>query len=282
MKKNWLRASAAVIFCAFLDMILHALMSPLPSDGVTMKPSVFVRHGLTVPAILVWELLAFGVLAWVFLLIQARLPGTGRRKGVWYGLCFGGLYQIGMLESVLLLKSSIPGELLMGLADSIPIFLLGLFMGSLFGTETPENGEKRRVLPVCVITAFYLAGRYLAYSVFHIQSAYAEEPAGTLLWTLCMGLWIGLIYVVLQPGARGKNSLAQGAFFGAVIFGANWLTNHLFIAAVSEWSSDLLIRAGTDIVFVSAGAFVCRKLFGANLPAFRSAGGRRQNRRGGI
>lgn len=269
MKKNHLKILAIVIFCGFFDMLFHALISPLPSDGLTLKPSVFVTHGLMVHFVIIWELLAFGVLAAVFLLIEPRLPGSGKRKGLLFGLSFGGLYQVGMLESTLLLKSSIKSELLMGLADSIPIFLLGLFMGISFGTAVPRSEQKHRVLPIFVIAAFYLTGRYLAYSVLHIQSAYIEEPMATFLWTLCMGLWIGLIYVFLQAGIMGKNVFTQSLFFGAVIFGANWLTNHLFIAVVSEWSPDLLIRAGTDIVFISIGSFVCRILFKGNLSAHK-------------
>lgn len=269
VKKDWLIGLAVVIFCGFLDMLLHAFLSPLSSESLTVKPSVFVEHGMTIPAIITWELLAFGVLAAVFLLIQSRLPGTGIKRGLLYGLCFGGLYQIGMFESVLLLKSSVQSELLMGLGDSIPILLAGFLLGAFSGPATPNSERKHRVFPVCVIAVFYLMGRYLAYSVFHIQSAYLEEPAGTFLWTLGMGLWIGVIYTILRPGVRGKTAFTQGLFFGAVIFGSNWLVNHLFIAAVSAWSPDLLIRAGTDIVFVSMGAFVCRKLKG-NLPSLKT------------
>lgn len=261
MKKDWLKVLAIVIFCGFLDMLLHALFSPLSSDGLTQKPSVFVKLGLTVPAILVWELLAFGVLAMVFLLIQSRLPGTGRRKGILYGLSFGGLYQIGMLESVLLLKSSVWNELFMGLADFIPILLLGLLIGIFAGTTTPQNKRTHLISSVCIISIFYLAGRYLAYSVFHIQSVYAEKPLETFLWTLSMGFWIGVIYYILESGSMGKSVFTKGMFFGVVIFGSNWLMNHLFIAVVSKWSPDILLRAGTDIVFTSVGAFVCRKMF---------------------
>lgn len=260
MKKNWLKVLAIVIFCGFLDMLLHAFMSPLSSDGLTQKPSIFVKHGLTMPAIIIWELLAFGVLAMVFMLIQHRLPGTGRKKGLLYGLSFGGLYQIGMLESVLLLKSSVWNELLMGLADFIPILLMGLLIGVFAGVAKQKNGRRHHSSSICVIAIFYLAGRYLAYAVFHIQSAYADKPLETFLWTLGMGLWIGVIYYILQPGIMGKSSFTQGLFFGVVIFGANWLMNHLFIVAVLEFTPDTFIRAGTDIVFVAIGAFLYRKL----------------------
>lgn len=260
MKKNGLKIVGIVLFCGFLDLFLHALLSPL-STSVIQNPSIFVEHGLTIPAVIVWEILAFSVLALIFLLIQSRLPGTGRRKGFLYGLSFGGLYQIGMLESVLLLKSNVWNELLMGLADFVPILLIGILMGSLIGMTRPTEKEPHFVPSVCVIVLFYLAGRYLAYAVFHIQSAYADQPLETFLWTLCMGGWIGVIHFFLQRGAIGKTAFTQGLFFGAVIFGTNWLMNHLFIAAVAAWSPNLLIRVGTDVVFLSAGAFVCRILF---------------------
>ena len=149
----------------------------------------------------------------------------------------------------------------MGLGDFLPILTTGILLGIFKGTDETQNSKKQNVMQVIVVAIFYITGRYFAYSVFHIQSAYLINPLGTLIWTVCMGLWVGAIYFILQPGIKGKSVISQALFFGVFIFGSNWLMNHLFMAVIIELSSDLFIRAGTDVLFITVGVIVCRKLF---------------------
>lgn len=262
LKKNWWKIILLIISCGFFDMLLHALISPLNSSNVSLlKPSIFVKNNMLVPAIIGWELLAFSVLALIFILIQNNLPGKKWIKGFLYGLSFGGLYLIGMFESVLLLNSSVLNEFLMGLGDFIPILLMGILLGIFVGTDETQNKERQNVLPVFIIAISYIIGRYFAYSILHIQSAYISNPLGTFIWTLCLGLWVGIIYFILHTSIKGKSIISQGLFFGIVIFGSNWLMNHIFIAVIAELSPNLFIRAGTDILFVIIGVCAYKKLF---------------------
>ncbi|MDF2934453.1 MAG: hypothetical protein K0R36_3784 [Chryseobacterium sp.] len=261
-KKNWWKVILIIICSVFFDMILHALISPLNSSNISLlKPSIFVKNGMVVPAIIGWELLAFGVLALIFTMIQDNLPGNRRIKGFLYGLSFGGLYLIGMFESVLLFNSSLFNEFLMGLGDFVPILLMGILLGIFIGSDGTQYRKRQNVWSVLVIAILYIIGRYFAYSILQIESTYVIKPLGTFIWTLCQGLWVGIIFLILQTGIKGKSVISQGLFFGIVIFGSNWLTNHLFIAVISELSPDLFIRAGTDILFITVGAIVCNKLF---------------------
>jgi hypothetical protein len=216
---------------------------------------------MLLPAIICWELLTFGILAMVFVFIQDKLPGKRQIKGLLYGLPFAGLYLIGMFESVLLFDSSMFNEFLMGLGDFIPILLMGILLGIFAGTDNTQIKQKNDILSIFIISIFYITGRYFAYSLLHIQSAYITRPIETFIWTLFQGLCVGTIFFNLQSGIKGNSVVSQSLYFGLVIFGSNWLMNHLFIAVVAELSADLFIRAGTDILFVMTGVYTYKKLF---------------------
>lgn len=117
-KKEWWKILLLIVASGFFDMVLHALISSLNSSNISsLKPSIFVENGMLIPAVICWELLAFGILAVVFVFIQDKLPGKRQIKGLFYGLPFAGLYLIGMFESALLFGSSVFNEFLMGLGD---------------------------------------------------------------------------------------------------------------------------------------------------------------------
>lgn len=256
-KGIWWKTLLIVLFCAALDMTIHALQS---TSMVQANPSYFLSHGLIVPAILAWELLAFGVLATVFLLIEAKLPGKGWQKGIMYGLSFGIMYQIGMFEAVLTLHTKFLDELLMGLSDFLPILLLGILLGIFTAGNNTFRKNKQSCLSVFITALFYLAGRYISYAILHISSAYRSEPVGTLLWTLCMGLWVGVIYWMLQSGSSGKSIILSALYFVLIIFGPNWLINQSFMLTVIAFTPDIFLRVTYDLVYIVLGVVVSGQL----------------------
>jgi len=66
---------------------------------------------------------------------------------------------------------------------------------------------------------------------------------------------------MLQAGIKGKSIISKGLHFGVVIFGLNWLMIHIFMTLVVEFSPHIIIRAVLDILFISMGVCVCKKLF---------------------
>ena len=71
----------------------------------------------------------------VYIIIQNNLSYKKNVKGLLYGLSFGVLYLIGMFESSLLSNTSPLNEFIMGLADFIPILLLGILLGIFTRTD---------------------------------------------------------------------------------------------------------------------------------------------------
>jgi hypothetical protein len=103
LKKNWWKIMIIVFICAVIDLILHALAAPINSSNTSFfKPSIFARKGLLIPAVSVYMLIDFSILAIPFVFIQDGLSGKKWLKGLLYGFSFGGLYFVGMFEGIIL------------------------------------------------------------------------------------------------------------------------------------------------------------------------------------
>ena len=251
-----------IIFVSILSNIALHTFSPIESANISLgEPSIFVKNDMLIPALLVWEVLTFSIFALVFILIQGNIPGKKLKKGFLYGLSIGGLYLIGMFESTLLFNSPILTEFMMGFPDFVSFVLSGTLLGMVAGTNGAQKSEGQSVLVVFSIAIFYLVGRYFAYTVLHISSTYNIKPVGTFFWTLGLGLWVGIIYFLIQPENREKSIVFQGFYFGTIIFGLNWMMNHVFLFTIIEFDFDLLIRVGTDILFTIIGVCAYMKLF---------------------
>ncbi|MBW9153486.1 hypothetical protein [Clostridium estertheticum] len=260
-KKNWWKVILIVFICVILDLILHTLAALISSSNTSIfKPSIFVKHGLLKPSLFIYAMIDFGIMATVFVYIQDKLPNKKWVKGFLYGISFGGLFFVGMFEGILLWNDTLFNSFLMGLVDFIPILLMGTLLGVFTGTNVFKNKRGQNMMSVFVIALCFIIGRYFSYTILHITSAYNIKPLGTFIWTLCQGLWVGIIYFILQSGIKGKSVISQSLFFGVVILGLNWLMYHFFIAIIVEVSViSIFIRVGMDLLFIMLGVFVYKK-----------------------
>lgn len=261
LNSNWWKVLFIIITSIIANIILHTI-SPIESANLSLgEPSIFVKKDMLIPALVVWEVLTFSIFALVFLFIQNGIPGTKLKKGFLYGLSIGGLYFIGMFESALLFDTAVFSEFLMGLPDLVSFMLSGTLLGLVVGTDQPQKNNNRSVWVIFIIALFFVVGRYFAYTLLHISSAYYIKPMGTFVWTLVLGLWVGLIHYLIQAENREKSIWFHGIYFGSIIFGLNWIMNHIFLFTIIEFDFDLLIRSGTDILFTIIGICVFMKFF---------------------
>ncbi len=93
-------------------------------------------------------------------------------------------------------------ELLAGVFNALPLILLGLLLGIFTATDNARTVNKKSLISILVVVFSFTIGRYSAYTVMHIESAYSTKPLAALIWTLCMGLWIGVIYRLLEQGLK--------------------------------------------------------------------------------
>lgn len=265
IKRSWWKIIVIVLAGIVLDVVAHQLMPQLTSIAVSgasrdvvLPPSIIVQQGLFIPVFVVYAVTTFGLMAIIFVVIQERLPQEKLAKGILYGVSFGGLWFLGMLEGCLVLGSPLSEELFMGAADAIPIFLMCTLLGIFATTDTGSPAKRVSIgaMSIPVIAICYLLGRYLAYAILHIDSACPTKPFATFLWTLSMGLWVGLIYWLLERGVRGDTPLKRALWFGLLAYGTDWLLFTFFLPILFEMSLvDLFLRASVDVLFVTAGVF---------------------------
>jgi hypothetical protein len=255
LQRNRWRIVGIVLVCTVFDIVVHYFGPDALEIG--LPKSTIVKNGLLIPAVMLLFFITFGALAVVFVLIEDALPGTGLHRGLLYGLSFGGLWFIGMFEPG---TSPLWLSLFSGLADGLPILLLGVLLGVFTATDTGSSLEQRAanpMLPIVTVALLYTIGRYVAYTIIRIDSAYSTMPFATFFWTVGMGLWVGGMYQLLKQGLKGTSPLKRALMFGGAIYGTDWLLYHLFMILFFDVSvADLVLRAGTDAIFVAVGVFI--------------------------
>lgn len=276
--KQWLKTGLIVLIIT----ILRTMVQPfIPSDGPSpFPPSVFVQTGLLPVAFVIYGVVMLGLLALVFLLIQDRLPGSRLIKGLTFGVSFGLLWFIAMCEPLPHGSWQLPSVLYYPVVDGFTLGSLGLLMGLFVARDSKSRAAAPRVADLAypaAITVIFLAGRLTSYYLLHIYSSVTTRLFDTLLWAVVFGLWIGIMYLLLRPGLPARSPLVRAAFFGVLVFGVNIFLNDLFMPIPFElqtWGlglfsyQDLIVRAVVDVLFVTAGAYVCERLS----PPTRSAG----------
>ncbi|MEW6182625.1 MAG: hypothetical protein AB1500_05530 [Bacillota bacterium] len=257
-----MKIAGIVLGCTAVDLIGHRLG---PAFHYNAPPSVFIEKGLFIPAVVVLFIVTYGAAAAVFAAIQKELPGARLSKGFRYGISFGVLWFIGMIEMTLIAGSSLSYELYSGSVDGISFLLLGVLLGVYSGADSIGKADGRKfaaaLVSVTVISLLFLIGRYFAYAVLHLESAYINEPLATFIWTLCLGVWVGVMYQLLRQGIGGNSAFARGLWFGVLVFGSDWLLYTLFRAVFVKIALiQIVLRVGVDVIFVSAGVAVSERL----------------------
>jgi len=250
----------SVLLAVLVDLILHVLFARRVEYN--FAPSFFVEKGLFLPAVSIGLLIWFGTLAIIFTLIQNNLPGTKVAKGWRYGIAFGGLCFLAIIEVSLVFGSPLMKELRVSATDSVSILLLGVLLGRFTAVDGlhPPRQIKGEKIAFIVIPLVFLFGRYFGYIFFHTRSAYLEKPIATFCWTLGMGGWISAMYWLLKE-FRDASTIVHAVRFGGLVFGSYWLIYNSFALLFMKLSGlEVLKRVIIDIFFVSASIGLVNRL----------------------
>jgi len=240
-----------VLFAVLVDLILHMLFARRVEYN--FSPSIFIEKGLFLPAVSIALLIWFGTLAIIFTLIQNNLPGTKVTKGWRYGIAFGGLCFLAIIEVSLVFDSPLMKELRVSATDSVSILLLGFLLGRFTATEGqhPPRQTDGGKMAFIVTPLVFLVGRYVGHIFLHTRSAYSEKPIATFLWTLGLGGWISVMYWLLKE-FRKASAIVHAVRFGGLVFGSYWLIYNSFALLFMKLSGlEVLKRVLIDVFFVS-------------------------------
>jgi len=148
------------------------------------------------------------------------MPGTGRQKGMRYGLSLGLMIFVAMFEGVGMLGTPLIGEMIMGLADAVPIALMIAILGWTLTKGSPDAPVHLPVWPVLIAFALvYGLGRTAAQMLALIGSGLTERPLSNLIWPFAMGAAIGVLFLALGDALRRLSRVAGVLAFGIGVFG---------------------------------------------------------------
>lgn len=253
---------AIVAICVLIDIVLHAATSEFSSTPEGSTYSEFAETvGIELTATL-WALLAFSGATFVFFRIKDGIPGIGLGKGIRYGSALSLLWLFAMLEGVGLFGNELVNEFVIGLSDAIPAFILGVLLG-LSEERTEEKAAVQRpalgsmMMTVLTIAVLFFIGRYAAYYAELIRSGYQTAPLFTAVWTLLMGVCIGIACLRLEDPGERSDRKRRTVRFGILTFGVNWTTFLLFMPILfSGFMTDVVTRIVLDLALVSISCYL--------------------------
>ena len=262
MKLHLQNKTLQFIFIVMISTIIAVLLHQIHNDPLmnisSKTQSIVITSGFFPPIAFAALAMTFSIIGLIFLRIQNRLLGSKIQKGMLFGIVMSGIWIIGMTEAHVLFSLSLLGEIYTGFADSCGIFILCLLLGKYFADDTPANKSKpkTRYISILIIATMYIVVRYFSYTILNIESAYITNPFGTFIWTAAMGIWIGIMYVVMDMNIYKKIPFKHALLFGGLVFGLQWILFNLFaLLFVVVPVSDLLFRSVFDTIAIILGVY---------------------------
>jgi hypothetical protein len=261
LRKNWWKILVLSLFAELIDILGHIIegtrLPQLPlsiiSKTIGMRPTVIIYF-------IIW----FSILSLICLYTEKWLSGSRLTKGVKYGISFGVMMYFAACETNIIYGTPVIDDIRIAAVDSIAFVIFGVLAGKMFGTDSSDKQQaltKMDFFPVITITLFYIIGRYFAYSILKIESGYTERPILTFIWTLSMGLSLGIMYLLMGKNIY-DNPIKKAMIFGLLIVGSISLFGNLFFPFEYQSSFAVMIpdyivgRSIVDMVFVTLGVFL--------------------------
>lgn len=246
---------------SFIAIIIRSMLQLLiPSVNQTvLQPSVFVENGTLPVAFMIYGTLAFIAITFIFILIHKGMGGGRISKGLKTGLIYSLVWTIFLVEP--LPHGSMIDLFSYPLADSIVLMFLGLMTGRFLSESSPKKKHAsgitiKSILNITILTLFFTIGRLIQYKVFDIYSMFEQAQARTLIWVICTGIIIGLMFEYLKHTIN-STAFTKSLIFGGIIFGVNLFFFNFFLPLVLKVDIlDLTIRTFVDTVSVTIGCLI--------------------------
>jgi hypothetical protein len=260
---KWIKVAGIVLATLVVDIGMHMGLAPAPK--YTSPESAFVANGSFLPVAAGLLVVTYVLLAAVFTAIQSRLGGSRVRKGLVFGLAFGGLMLVGAPAMSLMFGSPLTAELKVGAVDSLAITLLGVLLGRFTATDGTAGESSpawlvRLAASGFVVGAIYAAIHLAAYSV--APSLFPSDRARgteTVAWIAVVGVWVGVMNGLLGDAFATGSKVRQAAGFALVGFGAFSVVNVLFAPVfVQAPTGTLLLNACLGIAAAGVGVWAQR------------------------
>jgi len=149
-------------------------------EQAVLSPSVFVLTGTMPLAFTVYGVVAYALIASLFLVVRDGLTGPGRFEDFKFGAAYCLIWAVCLFEP---LPHVAPlDRITYPLADEVALLVLGVLAGRWLTRERPAMREGHRTggkaIPILAITALFVLGRLFQYEGIGIYSSFGEDPAG--------------------------------------------------------------------------------------------------------
>ena len=259
---KWIKVAAIIVISVLADIVLHLATSAYSTMPQNPSYSIVARLLGTEITVSLWALLAFSGAACAFVRARPVIPGEGTKKGLRYGSAIAMLWLFAMMEGVALFGNPMIKELIVGLSDAVPVFVMGVLLSLVRAGEEESAAPEpfslgRKMTVISSFTGIFLAGRYSAYFAGVIQSGYQTSPLGTFIWTLLMGACIGGVVILLGNNGNTLSLTHRTAEFSLAVFGVNWAAFLMFMPLLfAGYLTDALSRIIIDTLLVAIGYYL--------------------------
>jgi hypothetical protein len=211
-----------------------------------------------------YMLLAYAVQVWSLHRLARRWQPRPSRSLWLAALLLAGLWFVGSFEGVFDGEAYVD---LLGLAlgHSVPIVIaLGLFarlssrQGRPGGLPTAAAASMGTFLAMVSVAALSAWVRFGVMDIASFHSGKTIHPVGIKVWTLALGLFLGVAYAVWMHVDAHLGAIERSLRFVFVLFGTNWLVFNLFYPLMLTESliDFLLFRWAFDVLAVLAGTLI--------------------------
>lgn len=258
-----------VTICSAIDITLHMIAPNFMTETTDNRTYSTLVNAIGLGAIgFMWTYIAFGSSAFVFVKFQDKIPGYRITKGLLYGALIAIFWFLGVVETHSVSGTLLNNEIVMGLCDAIPMLVLGLLLG-LFASDKKASKTQNEilkefrnpVLPIAIFTILYLALRYIGYGTNIISSGLWDRTVATFVWTLIMGIFVGMLYLFLGQATKTTSEIGSALLFGFIIFGVNWISfSSMIPLAFKGTLVDILTRCICDMISTTMSYYILARI----------------------
>lgn len=220
-----------------------------------MPPSLFVKHHVMPMAFSIYGLIAYSLIAALFLVIQKEMSGKRAAQGLKFGLSCCAVWTVYLLEPLPHVAWS--DRLSYPLADGFALLVMGLLCGLLLGENKPQSKTNFTISfsAAAIMSASFLAGRLLQYTLGNSYSLWKESPVETVGWCVLCGIVLSVVTQWLNRFIVCESGMKRALIIGGLLFGADLLLFNFFMPLVFTVDiPDLIMRSFVDIFAVVVGS----------------------------
>ncbi|RDY23236.1 hypothetical protein CHF27_009305 [Romboutsia maritimum] len=206
--------------------------------------------------------ISFLLMNYIFFRNSYKIPCGKVSKNVKYGILIGLMWMYGAIGYNSYLGIPIQNELIEIIKIFTPIigmeFTLELIKRK-NTTELQSNIREKRnsILIIGIFTLIYLGTRCASYCLNITISMYNEKPVYTLIWTIIMGVHIGIMYISLMKVSDIQRAIIECVKFGMGMFGTNWLTFSIISYINYSYKFNILEVLLTCSIDIAAVTLAC-------------------------